>query len=78
MLGSSEQDNLVREGVHIENKDKKNMSSNVKQCLFKVADGHLITNVKVLGPSIVSPYNGNTKKTLEAKQPYIPPVAVNS
>lgn len=34
------------------------MSSNVKQCLDKVIDGHFTMVVKVLGSSRVPPNNG--------------------
>lgn len=55
MLNKFEQDKLGHEGVHIEEKDA-NMSSNVKQCLRKVIDGHFTTVVKVLGSFDVVPY----------------------
>ncbi|CAI8618585.1 unnamed protein product [Vicia faba] len=71
VLGSSEQETLGHEGVHIDEGDAK-VSSNVKQCLCKVADGHFTTLVKVLGSSGVAPYNAHTMKALEAKHPVAP------
>ncbi|GJX86078.1 hypothetical protein Tco_0336852 [Tanacetum coccineum] len=48
-------------------------NTNIKQCLRKVTDGHLMTAVKVLSSSGVAPYCDDTIKTLEAKHPYKPP-----
>lgn len=54
VFGSSEQDILGRDEVHIEEKDK-NMNYNVKQCLYQVADGYFRVAVKVSGSSRVAP-----------------------
>lgn len=54
------------------------MSSNVKQCLCKVAHGHFTMVVTVLGSSGVAPYSAHTIKALEAKHPYKPPPSMPS
>ena len=59
VLGISEQDKLGHKGVHNEEK-YANVSSNVKQCLRKVADDHYRAVVKVFGSSGVAPYNVHT------------------
>lgn len=69
VLGSSKQDKLGHKGVHIEEKDAK-VSSNIKKCLCKVAYGHFIVAMKVLGSYGVSPYYEYIMKALEAKPPY--------
>jgi hypothetical protein len=53
--------------------DNKQMRTNIKQCLRKVADGHFTAVVKVLGSSGVAPYNEDTMKILGDKHPYRPP-----
>lgn len=47
VLDSSEQDKLGYGGVHIEEKDEK-VSSNFKQCLRKIANGHFTSVLEVL------------------------------
>ncbi|KAK1422142.1 hypothetical protein QVD17_25051 [Tagetes erecta] len=53
--------------------DSSKVSSNVKQCLRKVADGHFTAAVKVLCSSGVAPFDKNTVKALVAKHPTRPP-----
>ncbi|KAL6499220.1 hypothetical protein OROHE_026248 [Orobanche hederae] len=53
-------------------------SSNVRQCLRKVADGHFTAVVKVLCSSGVAPYSDDTMEALEAKHPLTPPPAMPS
>lgn len=62
---------MGRWGARIEKEDK-NMSSNIKQCLYKVADSHFTVAVKVMGSFRGPPQYGHTTKILEAKHPYIP------
>lgn len=68
VLNNYEQDKLGHEGVFIVEEDAK-VSSNGKQCLRKIADGHFTTTVKVLGSSGVSPYNAHIMKVLEVNTP---------
>ncbi|KAK2449842.1 hypothetical protein QL285_008997 [Trifolium repens] len=49
------------------------MSTNIKQCLRKVAVGHFTAAVKVLGSSGVAPCNEETMRILGDKHPYKPP-----
>ena len=58
VFGSPEQEKLGHEGVHIDKRYAK-VSSNVKQCLRKVADSYFTAVVNVLGSSIVAPYNAH-------------------
>ncbi|GJY50919.1 hypothetical protein Tco_0441766 [Tanacetum coccineum] len=51
---------------------KSLLHTNIKQCLRKVAVGHLMAAVKVLSSSDVAPYCDDTFKALEAKHPYKP------
>lgn len=53
-------------------------SSNVRQCLRKVADGHFTAAVKALCSSGVAPYNDDTMKALEAKHPFKSPPTMPS
>ena len=73
--------NLV-DNARLEQQDKKEEyirekrtpgSTNVRQCLCKVADGHFTAAVKVLCSSGVTPFGGDTTKALEDKHPYKPP-----
>lgn len=73
VFGSSKQDKLGHEGVHIMEKDA-NVSSNANQCFHKVADDHFTTVVKVFGIFGVVLYNAHTIKALKAKHLYkLPP-----
>ncbi|XP_076958606.1 uncharacterized protein LOC143634397 [Bidens hawaiensis] len=47
--------------------------ANVKQCLRKVADGHVTAAIKVLCSSGVAPFGNDTLKALVAKHPNLPP-----
>ena len=53
-------------------------STNVRQCLRKVADGHFTAAVKVLCSSWVAPFGGDPTKALEDKHPYKPPPSIPS
>ncbi|KAJ0896593.1 hypothetical protein HanRHA438_Chr08g0336351 [Helianthus annuus] len=54
-------------------KKSEDVSSNVKQCLRKVADGHFTAAVKVLCSSGVAPHDKKTMKALVDKHPCMPP-----
>ncbi|CAI8585109.1 unnamed protein product [Vicia faba] len=58
VFGSPEQEKLGHEEVHIDKRYAK-VSSNVKQCLRKVADSHFTAVVEVLGSSVIAPYNAH-------------------
>ncbi|GAU47853.1 hypothetical protein TSUD_404300 [Trifolium subterraneum] len=62
---------------NIEEETQK-MTTNIKQCLHKVADGHFTAAVKVFGSSGVAPYNEDTMKILGDKYPYKPPPSVST
>ncbi|KAJ0542228.1 putative reverse transcriptase domain, exostosin [Helianthus annuus] len=67
----------VKEGPEgfkkMSNKKSEDGSSNVKQCLRKVADGHFTAAVKVLCSSGVAPLDKKTMKALVDKHPCMPP-----
>lgn len=54
------------------------LSSNVRQCLRKVADGHFTAAVKVLCSSGVAPMNDSTLNALKDKHPDFPPPVLPS
>ena len=54
------------------------VSSNVRQCLRKVADGHFTAAVKVLCSSGVAPINDSTLNALKDKHPDMPPPVLPS
>ncbi len=53
-------------------------TSNVRQCLRKVGDGHFTAAVKVLSSSGVAPYGRATMEALRAKRPIMPPPSMPS
>nr|GEZ26302.1 putative reverse transcriptase domain-containing protein [Tanacetum cinerariifolium] len=59
-------------------KERTKDNTNIRQCLCKVADGHITTAVKVLSSFDVAPYCHDTIKALEVKHPYKPPLSMSS
>jgi hypothetical protein len=77
MLDGFGQEGLGHGGDDTKGENKK-MSTNIKQCLRKVIDGHFTAVVKVLGSFGVAPCNEDTMRILGDKHTYRPPPSMST